>query len=62
MTLQKEEEKKSEEDSSSSGEAEDEIDNVDDLLGDGGAKQYITMKPSSEISLMQKWLLDNENS
>ena len=53
MTLQREEEKKSGEDSSASEEEEEEdIANIDDLLGDGGSKQYISVKPSSEVSLM----------
>jgi hypothetical protein len=45
--------KKSGEDSSASGEEEEEdIANIDYLLGDGGSKQYISVKPSSEVSLM----------
>ena len=62
MTKQKEEEKNIEEDSPLSEEAEDEIDDIDELLGDGGSKQYVSIQPSSEVSLMQKWLLDNENT
>ena len=53
-----EEEKKGVESSESD---EDEVD-IDDLLGDGGSKQYVSNKPSNEVSLMQKWLLDNENT
>ena len=44
-----------------SSESEDEVD-IDDLLGDGGSKQYVSNKPSNKVSLMQKWLLDNENT
>ena len=46
---------------SSVSDEEGEVD-IDDLLGDGGSKQYISIKPTSEVSLMQKWLLDNENT
>lgn len=58
MTLQKEEEKKNQDNSDSE---EEEVD-IDGLLGDGGSKQYVSIKPSSEVSVMQKWLLDNENT
>jgi hypothetical protein len=58
MTLQKEEEKKNEDSSDSE---EEEVD-IDGLLGDGGSKQYVSIKPSNEVSLMQKWLLENENT
>jgi hypothetical protein len=58
MTLQKEEEKKNEDSSDSE---EEEVD-IDGLLGDGGSKQYVSIKPSNEVSVMQKWLLDNENT
>ena len=60
MTLQKEEEKKNEDSSDSEGE-EEEVD-IDGLLGDGGSKQYVSIKPSNEVSVMQKWLLENENT
>ncbi len=58
-----EEEKKGEEESAKySEDEEDNIDDIDYLLGDGGSKQYVTTKPSSEVSLMQRWLLDNEST
>ena len=57
-----EEEKKGEEESVKSEDGEENIDDIDNLLGDGGSKQYVITKPSSEVSLMQRWLLDNEST
>ncbi len=57
-----EEEKKGAEESAKSEDEEGNIDDIDNLLGDGGSKEYVITKPSSEVSLMQRWVLDNESS